>query len=77
MENVTKRVETNYQESSTGSKSTSAESEALCSVEVGETAPEGKGQVYAKSCKAYGFTVEDAGRTAMAELTRLRREMGR
>ena len=77
MENVTKRMESTTNDTVGVRITVGSESEALCSVEVGETAPEGKGQVYAKSCKAYGFTVEDAGRTAMAELTRLRREMGR
>lgn len=48
------------------------ESEALCSVELGESAPENKGAIQIKSVKAFGFTVHGAGFAALAELDNLR-----
>ena len=53
------------------------ETAALCSVELGETAPEGKGKPYVKSVHVYGYTVEEAGRAAAQELARLRAGYGR
>lgn len=43
--------------------------EALCSVEIGETA---KGDIQVKSVKVYAQSVEDAGGAALREFLRLR-----
>ena len=53
-------------------KTVDGETEDLpdCSVELGETAPEGKGSFYVKSAKAYGVTVREAGDAARAEFDR-------
>ncbi len=48
------------------------EEDSLCSVELGETAPEGKGKAYIKSVKAYGMDTIEAGEEAYHELLRLR-----
>ncbi len=48
------------------------ESAALCSVELGETAPAEKGVVQIKSVKVYGYTAREAGDAAQAEIDRLR-----
>ena len=52
---------------------TETESDAVSSVEVGESA---KGEFSIKSVKAYAATVEEAGRMALAEFQRLKKEMG-
>ena len=51
------------------------ETDSLSSVELGESAPDGKGMAYIKSAKAYGFTIEDAGKAALAEFRRLQAEL--
>lgn len=53
------------------------ETDAQDSVELGETAPDGKGAPYVKSVKAYANNVADAGAAAMAELNRERESYGR
>ena len=53
-----------------------ATSEALSSVEVGETAPEGKGQPYVKSAKAYHVDPNTAADLAVAAFQRAKLALG-
>lgn len=67
MNETTKRVERRVAATGSFDETTS---EALSSVEVGESAPEGKGQPYVKSAKAYAVDPAQAADQAVAAFRR-------